>query len=180
MVAAKLSLSGAREQARGFERVAARIARSQGPILEAYMSGVVADIKNSTASLFDKSSGVLASELWADNPVVRKSGASIEAGWGGASAAYGYVLERGPFTSLAWIIRPRGTVVSGKRAGKPILALRMVTPGGVVYRKAAVRWWNNSQLRPHWWPALERAEGPMLAEFVQTIQDAFEAEGIAV
>jgi hypothetical protein len=48
----------------------------------------------------------------------------------------------------------------------------------VFYRRQVTRRWDKSQLRPHWWPALERQESAMLADFAGEVQDAFEAEGL--
>jgi hypothetical protein len=147
------------------------------------MSRTIADIRNSTASLFDNPKGVLEEGLWPKTgqakAMTKGDKISIEGGWSGAGAAYGYVLERGPLTKRTWVISPgRSIVLKGKRKGLPTIALRFVWKGELVHFRHVKRRWTRSQLRPHWWPALERQESSMLADYKETIQDAFEAEGL--
>ena len=141
------------------------MAKNMGPLCEEFVQRIRTHIGTNSASYFRKG-GALASMTWQDNAKVTKTTARVEAGWGGKSVAYGYVLERGPFQAKSgWPIAPKGVLVADhgpspvrgkiRRAGEPILALRFTKGNRVYYRKNVWHKWDQSMLRPHWAPAIE-------------------------
>jgi hypothetical protein len=127
---------------------------------------------------------MLASQTWQDDAVVKKSGASVEMGWGGASAHYGYVLERGPLRKNSWTYGPKNVLAlphgpspklgKYRKAGEPIMALRYFVKGKVVYRKQVTHVWNKSMLRPHWSKAIEANRGWFVAEWEKLTSQAMD------
>jgi len=130
-------------------RLQAAIVRNQSRALELIADRLIADIRK--GPWFTRDGGVLKGGLYRTRPKVRKSGSSIDAGWGGPAAVYGPVLETGP-EKRSWVIEPVGI----KAGGQPVKALRWFSNGQVHYAKRVVRHWSTKSLRPHFGPASDR------------------------
>ncbi len=156
---------------------AAVYARETGPALEEIADGIIASIRRRQIWPNEKK-GVLKEGLWRDEPIVTRSGSSINLGWSGRGAAFGPGHEWG-FKKSKWMVKPvntrASTKSSGKRIGQPIKALRFVMGGRVMYSRghevSAPR-----QLKPHFKPALEAY--PVSRRMGRVLRDATRRVGL--
>jgi len=131
---------------------AAAVARENVFALEKIGDGIIADIRTK-----DHFHGTLEKGLW-KKVKARKSSARLDMGWSGVGAAFGPGHEFG-FKKKKWFVKPvnvrTSTEQTDKRLGKPILALRFVVGGQVVYSRghevSAPK-----KLHPHFKPAADR------------------------
>jgi hypothetical protein len=152
-------------------RLMAATVRNQARALELVGDKLIADIRR--GPWFTRDSGVLKGGLYKTRPRMRKSGASIDVGWGGPASVYGPVLETGP-KKRAWVIQPVGL----KTDGSPVKALRWFAGGSVVYAKKVVRRWSTKSLRPHFGPAYDRMKPFARRVTQQAMSEAWIAVGL--
>lgn len=173
-------IRGSEELKRKFLEADVYVTKNAGPMCEAFAQRTRTWLHSNASTIFPEHGGRFLSQTWQDPAKVTKSRATAQAGWGGPSAAYGYVLERGPFSKVSWPIAPKNVLAQGhgkRKAGDPILALRMVGPGGVFYAKKVTHVWSDASLRPHWSKAIE-AETPWLnSEWTKILGNAFSRVG---
>ncbi len=133
-------------------------ARESRKSLEEIAHGILANIKRRNIWGGSKDGKTLKKGLWAGDVRSSKGGAEIDTGWSGEGAAFGPGHEHG-FTKDRWMVKPKNTrqdmMVSGRRIGQPIKALRFMVNGMVVYSKGHVVSAPRN-LKPHWAPALKK------------------------
>lgn len=162
-------ITGQKELSRDFRRAHKRAAIATKRYIEYYGDKIVSSIRRDRHLFTYKEKpiggsfgvtrrqGALKRSLWAGKVVADKGALVQELGWG---VPYGPYLEWGPERAKAWTIRPKGFRVVSPRSGGAVglKYLRFKAKGKIVYAREARHRWKQSELRPHYGPAVEHWE----------------------